>query len=85
MNYKSIIKAFLGLVDHKKEEKNKESLLLIANYTKYSRKTHPQTFSRTQTSFTIGNTSSRVKISSSISSLSNSKNQRNTNKQTDLQ
>jgi len=27
MNYKSIIKAFLGLVDHKKEEKNKESLL----------------------------------------------------------
>ena len=28
--------------------KNEESLLLLATYTKYSRKTHSQTFSTTQ-------------------------------------
>ena len=65
--------------------KNEEYLLLLATYTKYSRKTHSQTFSTTQTLFTMGHPSSRVQIPSSISSLSNSKNQRNTNKQSDLQ
>ena len=65
--------------------KNEQSLFLLATYTKDSRKTHSQPFSTTQTPFTIGTPSSRVQIPSSISSLSNSKNQRNTNKQSDLQ